>query len=50
MNKRNLIELGDALEAIRKELLDNTGSSKPRQRRNLKSVRVAVYLNKLDKI
>lgn len=45
-----LLELGNTLNGIIQELLEasETPSVDPRKRRNLKSQRVAKYLNKLD--
>lgn len=54
MNKEitceRLLELGNTLNGIIQELLESseTPSANKRKRRNLKSQRVAKYLNKLD--
>lgn len=50
MTRERLLEIGNSLNGIIQELLESseTPSVNPRKRRNLKSQRVAKYLNKLD--
>ena len=50
ITRDRLLELGNTLNGIIQELLEasETPTANPRKRRNLKSQRVAKYLNKLD--